>query len=742
MAAPRARWRLAALLGLLFVALALPSAVLLWQTQRQIKFEAFHQYRTLADELGLRIDAELQRLVAAEESRGYGDYRFVVVEGDAKVANFLQRSPLARYPVRADLPGVIGYFQVAADGEFTTPLLPDDLADPSRWGLDSAELAQRTALRDRLLGVLSRNELLERRAAPTGALADATVANSRVEAKKRDAAPTPQHRVAATRGGDALSSATTVAVTDKVASNAAPPTGEANTKGQLDTADGQSAEVTQATAPERQRAVASQAAFDQLNTSPARQSKGPGNELGKVDDLRLGRTYQNDTAPAPTQAQAQTEQAPPPVYEQKLKANLPNRAARKEQATVVDADSRHSSDSSRVRTFESELDPFEFSLLDDGHGVLFRKVWRDGKRTIQGLILDQAAFFAGTLVQPFEETALAQMSDMVVAYRHDVLRVARATDSGEDVYSSLNRTPELRGELLHQQRLSAPFGDVQLLWNIRRLPAGPGGRVVTWAGGVLFVLLVLSFALLYRLGLRQLLLARQQQDFVSAVSHELNTPLTSIRMYAEILREGWASADKQREYYAYIHAESERLSRLIANVLQLARMERRELALELKPVRIATLLDLLRSKLASQVERSGFAVHYALDPACTERELQVDADAFVQILINLVDNALKFAAKAQRREIDIAVRAQGGDALWSVRDFGPGVEKSQMKKIFQLFYRPGSELTRETLGTGIGLALVRQLARAMHGDADVLQRDPGAEFVLRLPLLPDVNAGA
>src|SRR5689334_3844552 len=181
------RARLATMLGLLFVALALPTMVLLVQTQRQIKFEAFHQYRTLADELGLRIDAELQRLVAAEESRGYGDYRFVVVEGDAKVANFLQRSPLARYPVRADLPGVIGYFQVAADGEFTTPLLPDDLANPTRWGLDAGELAQRTALRDRLLDVLRRNELLERRAAPTGALADAPVADGRVDAKKRDA---------------------------------------------------------------------------------------------------------------------------------------------------------------------------------------------------------------------------------------------------------------------------------------------------------------------------------------------------------------------------------------------------------------------------------------------------------------------------------------------------------------------------------------------------------------------------
>ena len=294
--------------------------------------------------------------------------------------------------------------------------------------------------------------------------------------------------------------------------------------------------------------------------------------------------------------------------------------------------------------------------------------------------------------------------------------------------------------MLHQLHLSAPLGDFELLWNIKHLPIGPGGRIVTWAGAVLFVVLVLGFFALYRLGLRQILLARQQQDFVSAVSHELNTPLTSIRMYAEILREGWSGEDKKREYYAYIHDESERLSRLIANVLQLARMERNELRLELKSMRVNCLMDLLRSKLTSQIERAHFECNYAVDPAAAECEVSVDADAFVQIVINLVDNAIKFSAKAPRRAIDLGVRMRGDKSVvFSVRDYGPGVEKSQVRKIFALFYRAGNELTRDTLGTGIGLSLVRQLARAMHGEADVIQRDPGAEFVLVLPAIASRN---
>lgn len=709
--------RLAVLLGLLFLLLAAPSAVLLVQTRRQIAFEAYHQYRTLADELALRIDAELQRLVAAEEARGYADYRFVVVAGDPATSTALQRSPLAIYPVRADLPGVLGYFQVAADGEFTTPLLPEDLADAERWGLAPEEFGQRVALRDELLDVLRRNALLERSRTSAEATADATALpeNGSGTARQQAAAPTTRKPPRATGGVGRVAGADTardaarsVGVTEPAASERP---------------------ATDASAASS-RVVASQAAFDQLNapavpeTNPLNRQNNDG--FAKVDELRITRNFQDDTQA--TQAQRKT-----PAYEQKLKASLPNRTTRREQTALVDPDGTRIDAAVRVRTFESELDPFDYSRLDDGHGVLFRKVWRNGQRTIQGLILDEDAFLAGAIVRPYEATALAQMSDLVIAYGHDVLRVQRAADAGR--LDSLSDVRTLTGELLHQVRLSAPFGDVQLLWNVRHLPAGPGGRLVTWAGGVLLVLLVGTFALLYRLGLRQLNLARQQQDFVSAVSHELNTPLTSIRLYAEILSEGWADAAKQREYYAYIRAESERLSRLIANVLQLARMERRELHLDLQPVRISTLLDLLRSTLASQIERSGFVVRYSLAPELAEREQRVDTDAFLQILINLVDNALKFSARAARREIDITVQAQGGDVMWSVRDYGPGVDPSQRRKIFRLFYRPGGELTRETVGTGIGLALVRQLARAMHGEADVLPQDPGAEFVLRLPLV-------
>lgn len=660
--------RLRLFMGLLWLAVTVPTVVLVVQTYRQMKWEAYYQYRSLADELVQRVDGQLQRSISREEARGYTDYRFLVVSGDPARSNYVQRSPLAEFPVRSDIPGLLGYFQVDAEGNFSTPLFPDASTDAAQWGLNEAELAQRAALRHQLLAVLSSNRLVQER-------------RSEEEAPKTAAEPA-----------------------------AAPP-----------------GPLVSASRDHTVSYASAQAAFDRLN-APAESARQQ-SALGQLKDLKIKRDFQDEERKREAGAKK-------PGIESMQKATSLPRTPRKEQSASLVAEQiaqsrAASSESTRVRMFESEIDPFDFVLLDSGHFVLFRKVWRNGQRTIQGALIERAAFLRGAFSQPFQDTALAQMSNLVVAYQGDVLSVIPGR-GGRQVYNSAE---ELEGSQLYQTRLSAPLGNLQLLWTINRLPAGPGVGMVTWTSGVLFGVLTLGFFALYRLGLRQIRLASQQQDFISAVSHELKTPLTSIRMYGEMLREGWVSEEKKHEYYDFIHEESERLSRLIANVLQLARMERNDLRLNMKSVGVATLVDLLRSKINGQIERAGFQMHFKLEESCAQCELQVDADAFIQIIINLVDNALKFSACAKNKTLEISVCRRGSDSIiWSVRDYGPGVPKSQMKKIFQLFYRPGSELTRETVGTGIGLALVRQLAHAMGGEVNVLNREPGAEFEVMLPV--------
>ena len=150
----------------------------------------------------------------------------------------------------------------------------------------------------------------------------------------------------------------------------------------------------------------------------------------------------------------------------------------------------------------------------------------------------------------------------------------------------------------------------------------------------------------------------------------------------------------------------------------------------------------VRAKIASMTDRAGFAL--VLDCGdCDEVLIRWIEDFFTQILINLVDNAVKFARDAQRKEVLVACRvAQAGQVQVSVRDFGAGVPRDQMKKIFKLFYRPGDELTRETVGTGIGLALVRELTRAMDGRVDLVDARPGAEFRLTFPAVSSAESAA
>lgn len=655
----RLRWTL----GLLFVALAIPSAVLVVQTQRQLKWEAFHQQRQLAVELAERIDARLQRLVALEEARGYADYGFLTVAGDPIRSNLLQRSPLAQFPVQSELPGLLGWFQVDAAGTFSSPLLPATLQEAVGYGLAPDEIAGRRQLEQRVLDVLGRHRLVDRRRA-------------------LEAAP------------DAAAAAEPAAASEEVR-----------------------VAKMQAPAP---ASAASQLAFDRLK-QPAAPAPQRTDQQALAEASNAGAALQDKVLGASAAAKPQAEVDAP-------------RQRRSERAAVPSADASEqeaSADRPPLRIFDSELDPFELARLDSGHFVLFRRVWRDGERSIQGALIEQAGFVSGALAEPFASSLLAPTSDLQVRWQGETLQQVGGA-GGRDY---LPTDDALRGTLLHRARLSAPWADMELLWTVRSLPASPGASLVAWAGLVLFVVLLAGFVALYRLGLRQLRLAGQQQDFVAAVSHELKTPLTSIRMYGELLRAGWASEDKKREYYDFIHDESERLSRLIANVLQLARLERNELSLDLRPFEAGTLLDLVRSKVHAQVERAGFELAFERDPAAAGRRLQVDPDALVQVMINLVDNALKFSAAAATRRIEIGLHdAPPGRVAFSVRDHGPGVPPALRRRVFELFVRGGNELTRETPGTGIGLALVRQLARGMGGEVELQAAEPGARFRLLLPV--------
>lgn len=471
-----------------------------------------------------------------------------------------------------------------------------------------------------------------------------------------------------------------------------------------------------------QEAVAANA-FEQLGrkNTETQESRSALRSLGRVSELKLEKRFA-ELSPAPATASAPA--APRPALRRELNA-LPEPAD-------ANAPRRAKLEQPRIRTFESEVDGLSAAMLDSGELVLYRKVWREGQRIVQGLLLAPGLLWAERVREPFDASTLAANTTLAVAARGEVQAVFSRSERN---YAASVGRDSLQGTLLYQTRLSAPLGEFELLFSVKTLPAGAGARVVGWLGLALGLVLCGGIALMYRLGVRQLALVQQQQDFVAAVSHELKTPLTAIRMYAEMLREGWTPEEKRPAYYAFIHDESERLARLIHNVLSLARMTRQALQVTPARVTVAALVDLVRSRAGSVIEQVGRPYRIDCEPAALARTLEVDLDCLIQIVLNLVDNALKFSAGAAVQEIEIDFRfVEGGQLAIEVRDFGPGIPADQLALIFGLFYRAENALTRSTGGTGIGLALVQRLADAIGGRITVSNQQPGVMFSLCLRL--------
>ncbi|MCY3621442.1 MAG: HAMP domain-containing sensor histidine kinase [Gammaproteobacteria bacterium] len=432
-------------------------------------------------------------------------------------------------------------------------------------------------------------------------------------------------------------------------------------------------------------------------------------EVGERNSYRLTQQQARSTDPAAALAY---DRAAPRV--KRIEQNV----------AAVDSARDQSLDELVVTTFRSEVDPFDFRSLDADNFLLYRNVWRENRRFIQGALIAREEFVDKGILDAFGQTNLSRIAGLAVVHGGEVLSTAGG--------SSVAGYPEadLAGQVLLRSRLTAPLDGIELIYRLTALPPGTGSGVVLWTAGAFAAILVAGFVWLYRLGVGQIRLGRQQQDFVSSVSHELKSPLTSIRMYAEILRAGWADEAQKRLYYETIYDESERLSRLIANVLELSRLSHRPAALECTAVAVSELVDNARSGIESSIAAAGFELVVDVEDAT----VQAEQDAFTQVLINLTDNAVKFARDADVKTVEITTRIRDGAAVIAVRDYGPGVPRDQLRKIFRLFYRSENELTRETLGTGIGLALVRELVTAMGGEVDVVNRNPGAEFRIVLPI--------
>jgi signal transduction histidine kinase len=224
--------------------------------------------------------------------------------------------------------------------------------------------------------------------------------------------------------------------------------------------------------------------------------------------------------------------------------------------------------------------------------------------------------------------------------------------------------------------------------------------------------------------------AAQKTSFVANVSHEFKTPLTTIRLYAELLAQGrLRDAAQGADYLKTIGRETERLARLVNNALDFSRLEQGKKTFAREPVDLVQELTRLLDTHAPRVAEAGLALRREL-PSSPVRVV-TDRDAIEQIVLNLIDNACKYAAEGG--EVRVLLDPRGGGEV-RVADRGPGVPAEHRERIFEKFHRVDDALTAEKTGAGLGLSIARQLARGLGGELRYVPREGGgAEFVLELP---------
>jgi signal transduction histidine kinase len=262
------------------------------------------------------------------------------------------------------------------------------------------------------------------------------------------------------------------------------------------------------------------------------------------------------------------------------------------------------------------------------------------------------------------------------------------------------------------------------------LAGGPGAGLMLGLAAVGLALVGLAIYI-YREYTRRLRDAARRVGFVTRVSHELRTPLTNIRMFAELLEDGAGDDDDQARRARVIVAESERLGRLIENVLAFARHQRGKLALKPERVDVDAAVRGAVARFDPALGASSIDVRFELGAPPAAR---APADAVDQIVTNLLSNVEKYARGS---EVTVTTRTVDDQIVVAVADRGPGVPDAERAAIFEPFYRASDSLTEGASGTGIGLAIARELARACGGDLALAASDRGACFELTLPIAKD-----
>jgi signal transduction histidine kinase len=365
-----------------------------------------------------------------------------------------------------------------------------------------------------------------------------------------------------------------------------------------------------------------------------------------------------------------------------------------------------------------------------GSGVNFIFWRRDASGRIVGFELDRYRLIADIIAKLPESRLTAPETPTGTLVLLD--------SKGETIYQWGDYLPKKQERPLVGRSLGAPLNPWKLAYFTPGCgPAGDfgSGAMFNLIAALIAVGLALSGLAIYfyRESSRELREAQKRVSFVNHVSHELKTPLTNIRMYAELLQmNGDEKDDKSTRYLDVVVSESQRLSRLIDNVLTFGRQQRGALKLRKTAGVVDEIIDGVLESFRPSLEGKGVRVRFVTG---APGRVLLDADALRQIVSNLLGNVEKYAPDTGEAEVHSS--QQDGKTVITVSDRGPGVPSAERESVFKPFVRLSSRVTDGVAGTGIGLSIARELARLHGGDLTLDPPEQGTTFRVTLVTQPE-----
>jgi signal transduction histidine kinase len=375
--------------------------------------------------------------------------------------------------------------------------------------------------------------------------------------------------------------------------------------------------------------------------------------------------------------------------------------------------------------FQAEVAPFQSLSVGSGRFFIFRRIAINNQIFRQGFVLQVDPFLRHLAAAHFDTQPMAAFAGLKLEAPADDNRPA-SVQSGHWAAS---------GEVITRRTFPAPFDFISAAVQAASIPPSPVRRSMNAALAVLGLFMLMGLAAIYQSVRTVVDHSERRSQFVSSVTHELKTPLTNIRMYIEMLEQGIAATpEREREYLQILDSESSRLSRLINNVLELAKLEKRQRRFDLRTGRLADVFSEVAAIMGHKLQQEGFELHIG---DLNVPDFAFDREVLIQILINLLENSIKFGRTAPEKIIGLSADARDQWVRISVSDTGPGIPRAELKKVFDDFYRVDNDLTRTTGGTGIGLALVKKFLVALGGGVEAANNDgPGCTITLVLPRTP------